>query len=660
LVFCPQLWGQSSFVEGTEGGIKMHIVAHEPQWTPGQTLKLNLVVDIPSGWHIYGEDPGPLGLPTQVEWALPGQATAQALPWPATENFENSGVQGQGYSGTIVLPYALTVPWDWEPASAVQVRAKLFALLCGPLCIPQEASATLTLAVANAAQSQSTSPIKIELGLSDPIADTLAPIAIGSLGEANPDSKTPETTPTLGAPDPTLAPQDSSKLAASDAGKHARPLDGTMEGQELSPPQPPSYTLKQSLLIGGMSFVGGILLNLMPCVFPVLGIKVMGFMKEAQSDPKQCRLQGLAFTAGVLALFWILAGLLIMLRQGGAALGWGFQLQNPLFIAGLVVLFWAISLALIDLLDLPLGFASNLGAGTPKQGLAGAFFSGALTTLVASPCTGPFLGAALGIALAAPLWVTGFIFTMLGLGVASPYLVLAYNPQWLGYLPKPGLWMELMRKLLAFPLWGSIIWLLWVLEQQTRPGTLPVVLLAMLCIAFGCWLYKICKAHYAGGSWATRITQGLAICIVLLGLYPMYDQLSQPKTHPSDATQATAAMPTVVPFSLPALQSLLEAGQPVWVSVSARWCISCQVNDRAVINTQAFRDALAQKGVTLMKADWTERDADITHYLDALGRSSIPFNALYIPEHDKLILPPLLTLPNVMDALATVPKHERL
>ncbi|PIK71169.1 thiol:disulfide interchange protein [Methylobacterium frigidaeris] len=398
-----------------------------------------------------------------------------------------------------------------------------------------------------------------------------------------------------------------------------------------------------------LAFLGGLLLNLMPCVFPVLSIKVLSLVRHSGESPGRVRLHGLAYAAGVLAAFVSLAGLLIALRAGGAQIGWGFQLQSPLVVAGLAYGLFAMGLSLSGVWHLG-GRAASLGDGlTRRAGLEGSFFTGVLATVVATPCTAPFMGAAVGYGLTQGAVVALTVFTALGLGLALPFALLAAWPALLRRLPRPGAWMETLKGLLAFPLYLTVAWLVWVLSQQVGSAGLMAGLAGLVLVAFCAWVTE--RGRMAGaGAVARRGAQGAAL-LGLLALAGILAVLDRDRAGPV----AVAAADGIEPFSQARLDALLAERRPVFVNMTAAWCITCQVNDRATLRAASVRAAFKAHDVAQLKGDWTNQNPEITRVLEANGRSGVPLYLLYDGRGGVTALPQILTEATVRDALAALP-----
>jgi len=380
-----------------------------------------------------------------------------------------------------------------------------------------------------------------------------------------------------------------------------------------------------------LALVGGLILNLMPCVFPVLGIKVVGFVNQANSDRRKITIHGLAFTAGVLLSFWGLAAVLAVLRAGGQQLGWGFQLQSPVFVFALTVVMLIFALSLSGVFEFGLG-AMGVGSNLQmKDGYSGSFFTGVLATVVATPCSAPFLAPALGAALALPMAQSFVVFTAIALGLSTPYLLLAIFPGAVKILPRPGRWMETFKQVMAFPLYATVGFLVWVMAGQVSENGLLMVLFGLTVIAMAAWLYG---RYTAPGASTARMRFGLIGGAVLLatGL-----NLGWPRpAAPSDIAWEA--------WSTQRIEQLRAQGRPIYVDFTARWCATCQANKKVVFASTDVKRYFHDQNVATLKADWTNSDPHITAELARWNRSAVPFNLVYLPGRAApRILPEVLT-----------------
>ncbi|MFB6097758.1 MAG: protein-disulfide reductase DsbD family protein, partial [Salinibacter sp.] len=410
------------------------------------------------------------------------------------------------------------------------------------------------------------------------------------------------------------------------------------------------------------AFVGGLLLNLMPCVFPVLSVKILGFAQEAEEGGGTMQRNGLLFGAGVLVSMWILAGALLGLRAAGSQIGWGFQLQSPVFIALMTMLFFGIGLNLLGAFEVGTTLMNWGGrvetTAASGTGTASAFLTGVLATVVATPCTAPFMGAALGVALTLSAAGALLIFTALGVGMATPYVVLSMTPALLDRLPKPGAWMETLKQAFAFPMFATAIWLVWVFGQQTSTGGVAFLLAGLLLLGLAAWIVHRWSAPQLSRT-AMLVTRtlagaalvgGIAIAVVGAGAAPAE------RTTTASTSDSTATETTWRAYSPETVERLRESGRPVFVDFTAAWCLTCQVNKRRVLTAEAVQKAFDEKNVALVRADWTNRDPEITKALRSHGRSGVPVYVLYAGNgSEPRLLPEVLTEDIVLNALKNLP-----
>ena len=404
-----------------------------------------------------------------------------------------------------------------------------------------------------------------------------------------------------------------------------------------------------------LAFVGGMVLNLMPCVFPVLSIKLLSLVKHSGDGPPAAaalRTHALAYSAGVVMSFLALAALLLALRAAGSAIGWGFQLQEPGVVFVLAVLFFALGLNLMGAFEFGGLLPQGLAAWRDRRPAVDALASGVLAVVAASPCTAPFMGAALGYAITQSPGVGLSVFGALGLGMALPYALLVLMPGWRSRLPRPGAWMLRLKQALAFPMFLTVVWLVWVLGQQVGIDGAAKALIALVVLAFAIWV--ACGDSSVGTTlpWARRAMAGVMLVAALAWGWPAAT------LRGGDAVSHTAVPGSPdaawAPYDETVIAERLAAGQPVFIDFTAAWCVSCQVNKRLVLHTDATMQAFAQANVALMRADWTQRDARITKALARFGRNGVPVYALLGPGRRPLLLPEILTAKAVRDALATL------
>jgi len=677
--------------------VTARLVAERAEVSPGDTVDLALIFDVRTGWHTYWRNPGDSGEPPRLAWQLPSGVTTGPIRWPYPTLIRVGPLANYGYSGRVAHLVELQVPEDWRPGTPIDIAADANWLVCETHCIPEQGRFQLQLATsasasddANAAWAETISkargrlpmpgviegsltrsPNKLQLRLSlEQLPAKLDQVSFfadewGLIEHAAPqpwqvggESLVMELSPGAAAattpPSGLLVVETSGaaqayRVAASAGDSRATAMNPALAGID-GDNGAPNLGLPLAL---ALALLGGLVLNLMPCVFPVLAIKALGLAQQAGRPLSHRAIHGLAYTAGVLAFFALMAAVLLAMRAGGAAVGWGFQLQSPAFVALMAYLFVVLGLSLAGAATLGtrlMGLGSGLNA---ERGHAGAFVTGGLAALVAAPCTAPFMGAALGYAatLAWPMALT--IMLTLGLGLALPFLMLALLPTLARRLPRPGPWMEHLKQLFAFPMFATAAWLVWVLSVQTGPTGVATVLSGMVLLAFGLWLFE--RTRHAGPAW--RRGGGAAASAALLlavGLGIGTERLAATDT-PTLGDRSWAARtdrgPTISVYSPDRLAEARAAGRPVFVNMTAAWCITCLVNERVALSSEAIGRLFAEQDVLYLKGDWTKRDPQITDYLAGFGRNGVPIYVYYPPGGEPRVLPQLLTESIVLAAL---------
>ena len=641
---------------------------------PGRTLWLDLHLAIAPGWHIYWRNPGDSGLPTTIEWTLPAGFAAGAIQWPVPERFVLGPIGNYGYAGSTDLLVPVAAPAAVDPGAPVHLGAKVDYLVCSEICIPGSAALASDLAVGPGvpdprqadrfAAARRALPVrapfavrfaaeKSDLRLIVPAAaleNIRQPRAafFPDAGNAIDASAETKIEPRHGGLDLVLAKSDSPTAAVPrtlDGVLVLRDGDGSPRGYLVSatltaPPVADAAGPLGWWLALLFAFAGGAILNLMPCVFPVLSLKLLSL---AGAEPAKRHHHGIAYALGVLASFAALGGTLIALRAGGVAVGWGFQLQSPVVVAVLAYLMLAMGLSLSGVAEFGAGMAGVGDRLAGRGGLLGAFFTGVLVTVVATPCSAPFMGAALGAALVAPALSALGIFIALGAGLAAPLLAASFVPGLALVLPRPGGWMVLLKQLLAFPLYITAAWLVWVLIQEVGPEGSLMALLGLVLVGFAVWVYGRTRLAAAGARRGGNAlaAAGLAAAVVLAALL-------SPST--GRAPLASDGL-DYQPFSPARLAALRAEHKRVFVNLTAAWCLTCIVNERATLDRAAVRDAFAARGVVALKGDWTRQDPEIARFLQSFGRSGVPLYLLYDGGGSPTVLPQLLSETEVIDAV---------
>lgn len=683
--------------------VSVRLISDAATAAPGQTVYVGLEQKIIPNWHTYWKNSGDSGNSTTIEWKLPEGVTASDIIWPAPSRFDIGPVTNYGYSNHVVLLTKVTVPASQAVGSDIPVEAKASWLVCEESCIPQDATLKITLAVAATAsankeqkpvidaalkkiphvvswpatyqrqggklQARLALPAEVDgkpaLGFVDQHTLRFYPSEWGTVAhnaeqafsldgqqltiELEPGESPPaQGTPVRGV----LVAEEKAAAGAHAAIVHAVELGA---GVAAAPPVKPvatspapsedSITFWRALLL---AFAGGIVLNLMPCVFPVLSIKALGLLKYSDLTSAQKRAQGFAYTAGVLASFSLLALALIVIKSLGAQVGWGFQFQSPYFVLGVAYLIFVVGLSLSGVFAL--GGPANLGAGLAERGgYSGSFFTGVLATIVATPCTAPFMGAALGFALTQPSLVLRLVFFALGLGLALPYMLVSAWPALHRMLPKPGLWMERLKQALAFPMYGAAVWLVWVLAQQAGVDAVPLALGGMIVLALIAWIFDSTRDTSGGRRMAAN---GVLLGAALATIGISFQAVGVLAASPAQLAQSGAGQHWEA-YSPPRLAELREQGKPVFVNLTAAWCITCLVNEKVALSQPAFKELLQKEGITYMKGDWTNQDARISALLKQYGRSGVPLYLFYPSGagSEAVVLPQILTHDIVSSAL---------
>ena len=654
--------------------VKTELSALTDKVEPNATLRLDLHFAIAPGWHIYWKNPGDSGLPTTVELTLPPGFARGATEWPIPQRFAAGGIVDYGYSGAADLHLAVAAPADLAPGASQTIAAAVKWLVCSNVCIPGERTLSLTLPAGmpgkpDPAVAARFAAARMPLPLLDKVRFTVSP------HEFRVDVPA-DALEGLDRPTAYFFPDDDNVIdysgeqrnairggaleltlprsAASNASVPAelrgvlalRGADGRERGFLVSIARAaapmPSAGLPGWWQALGFAFVGGLILNLMPCVFPILSLKLLSLI--GAPDPAARRHHGLAYAAGVVLSFAALGAALVVLRTGGAAIGWGFQLQSPLFVALLAYLMLTMGLSLSGVADFGAGFAGVGDRLAGRGGLLGAFFTGVLATVVATPCTAPFMAAALGVALLAPAPLGLAIFVALGAGLAAPLLAASLVPALARALPRPGAWMAVLKQALAFPLYGTVAWLVWVLIQEVAPAGAFAALLGLVLVGFAVWAYGRSRlaapaARRVGGVFAAA---GLAGALVVAAMLPRAGAAVESPAGGGLAYEK---------FTAERLAALTAAHKPVFVNLTAAWCITCLVNERATLDRDAVRDALAAHHVVALRGDWTRQDPEIAAFLERFGRSGVPLYLLYDGSGAATVLPQILTEAEVIDAV---------
>ncbi len=664
--------------------VRVDLLSEQAGIVPGGEVWIGIRQRITPGWHTYWTNPGDSGEPLSMEWTLPPGFTAGPIVWPHPERLPVGPAMSHGYTGEVVLLTRVTAPPDLPPGT-VTLGGRAAWLVCEKICIPEEARVELVLPViagrapaspdapliARARRAVpeespwpatvSASPERVVLTLAarelraGAIADVwFYPAQWGLIEHAAPQEARVDahglTLVMARGPLPAAAAAPVEGVlvikerleggTASQAFVIRGDPSGPASGNEGAPS---ALSLAAAV---GLALLGGLLLNLMPCVLPVLSVKVLALLGHADASAPALRRHGLAHTAGVLVCFAALAGALLALRAGGMGIGWGFQLQSPIVVTLLAYLFFAMGLSLSGVLTFGGRLAGVGHSLAARPGYVGSFFTGALVAVAATPCTAPFMGAATGFALTQPAPSALAVFLALGLGLALPYLLLSVAPTWRRLLPRPGPWMERLKQVLALPLYATVGWLVWVVSEQAGPPATTAVLAGLVLIALAVWMRRISRAAQGRRRRLAAATAGASVVLALA--VGALVGLGAPA--PAPATAAAGGVPWE-PWSPRRVAEARAEGRPVFVNFTAAWCITCLVNERVALRSSTIADAFRRTNVLYLKADWTNRSPEIAAALDGFGRSGVPLYVLYPPRAEPIVLTPVLTEGTILEAI---------
>ena len=632
------------------------IVSDTDAVSPNTPFRIGLYFRLAPGWHTYWKNPGDAGVPPDLQLTLPAGTTASPVAWPTPSRVSEGPLMTYAFTGDLLLPVTIT-PAPGSDGASIQAHAQW--LVCKQICVPEEGDFRLDLP-AGAATTSAQTPLFAAFDRQAPRPSPWHTVvdADGTLLVQGPELTPATVVDAWFIPDMPGSIRDDAAQPLTvwrggftlslRPGKNFRPeagLSGILAVRDrvgletdvvmratpgVVPPPLPTMGVQRML---GLAFLGGLILNLMPCVFLVLAMKAVGLAGAARG---KARAQAIAYTFGVLVAFAGLGGALLAARAAGAAAGWGFQFQSPAFVAAMAWLLFAVGLNLSGVFQVGAGLAGT-GQGLARRGgQLGSFFTGLLAVVVATPCTAPFMGAAIAAGLAAPPAVTMLVFLVMGLGLAAPYAVLATVPALARVTPKPGRWMEVLRQALAFPMYAATVWLVWVISQEAGSSGVLATAAGLVLLGFAAWASGIAQS-FAGRS--RRIGQSAAAAALLAAFAILSGIAAAP---PSSAVGAPEA--GIEPFSATRLAALRAEGRPVFVNMTAAWCVTCLVNERVAIASEPVQRAFADHHVAYLKGDWTRQDPAITAYLHENGRDGVPLY-VYYPPHDgsPTVLPQILT-----------------
>jgi thiol:disulfide interchange protein len=568
----------SSFSANAKNNVSATLVSESASITEDKDLRFGVILNAANGWHTYWKEPGDAGLPTKLEWQLPEGFSASEIDWPEPTKFIEEGLITYGYTGTTLLPVTISPPTKLNN-NTYNFTVKVEWLACNNICIPESQTLHIELPV----------------------------------GEASP------------SPDAKLFPQNKATPTS---------LPSSSDKNSVS-----AFALLATL---SLALLGGLVLNIMPCVLPILSLKTLALVKKSGQVRSHTIRHGIAYTLGILASFATIAAILIILQQGGEAIGWGFQMQSPAFVGFLIYLLFLVGLSLSGAFHLPVLLGGIGGNITHENSMRGSFFTGILATMVATPCTAPFMASAVGAALTMPAWAAMLTFLSLGFGLALPFLLISIFPNLLRFLPKPGAWMEKFKELLAFPMYAAVIWLIWVLGMQVGVGGITLILCGLLLVMFIVWIERAgrhCNIYYRV---FIIFSAGLMLAAILFSLE---------NVKLEESTQTGDELS--IPYSAQTLAQLRLEGKAVYVDATAAWCITCQLNKHIALDTKRTQQAFKQYNVVFMVADWTRKNPQVTELLHGFGYNGVPLNIFYPKDGgEPIILPQILSEDTVIKTIS--------
>ena len=669
---------------GASDNVEVLLLSDAASIQPGKQFLVALHMKLDSGWHTYWKNPGDSGLPLKIQWELPPGFTPGEIQWPIPSRIPEPPLMGYGYHGDVLFTVPIMPP-KTITAGNVRIAGTFDWLECKDICIPGAAKLAITLPVESASRPSSSASL-VAAGQGALPTTSLGWDFSASAGKeivltAKPPKEVTfsalEFFPNEGlviesaAPQRLLSRDGTHKLSmAPDPNAEGKPSrltgvliytsGGARQGVVIDVPVSGSAAAAGTTGAAGASgwpialtfaFLGGLILNLMPCVLPVLSLKVLGIVEHSGEGNGRAWRHGVAYAFGVLATFWALAAILLMLRGAGQHVGWGFQLQSAPFLAFLSGLFLILALNLFGMFEIGASLTRASGHAGKTAGLTGSFGSGVLATIAATPCTAPFMGSALGFALGQPAAMTLLIFTALGLGMAVPYVVLTASPALLRFVPRPGPWMKTMKHVMGFLLLAVVVALVWLFGQLTGIDGVGLLLAALLLMGAGVWALGHAQTG-RGGSKARGLSYASAVVLLLAGLgFGIRGTKAMAPAAPTGTE--TAGATGWEPYSSARVEALRAEGKPVFIDFTAAWCLTCQVNERVALANADVAKRFQDHGVVLLKADWTRRDDEITQALAGYGRQGVPVYILYGRESGSAprFLPELLTPAIVLSAL---------
>ena len=686
-------------LSGQSTGANVHpvsarLLSNTSAANPSQVLSLGIELSMEQGWHTYWQFSGDAGAPTQVKWELPEGWEAGPLQWPLPKKYEEQGdLIVYGYANRVLLISRVQVPAAAAFGDTVSIAADVSWLVCRELCIPGQARLQISLPVGTGETQHGSlfertmqavpTELSPEVGLDYSVSDegSTRRIFISVVRGASDFVRLVDFYPfnmedaefrsyrrvpyrielsVRPFTDRAIEKVEGVLIYTTEGDEERRSGVVSLDLDEASVVAPSlllerkfsaehsgtPYTAVVYLLMG---FIGGLILNLMPCVLPVISLKVLSIVNQAGEEPHRVRMLGFAFAGGIVASFVVLAVLVTLLKSAGEQIGWGFQFQYPGFVALMAALIFALGLSLFGVYHIALpGSSTGFRQG---ESLPSSFLNGVLATVLATPCTAPFLGTALGFAFATSVLLMVAVFFSIGLGMALPYIVLALRPGWMRFLPRPGLWMERFKQGMGFLLMGTVLWLLWILGKQVGSEGVVWAGAFLLGIALACWIIGQ-WVHLEDSTRRRRTVYSIAVAITVAS-YGFFMHPVLVRAQPLPDVNPSQRVYSWIPFTPEVVEERVRAGQTVFIDFTAEWCWTCKVNERAVLSQQALRDRFSDDDVAMVKADWTHRNPQITRMLKAFGRSGVPLYVLFPGGHldAPIVLPELISEEIVLDAL---------
>ncbi len=644
----------------------------------GQKLRVGLRLTMAPGWHTYWRNPGDAGVAPALTFTLPQGVTASDIAWPAPTRQQEGPLVTYGYDGDLLLPVTISGATGPLP---LQLHAEW--LVCQKICVPEQGDFRLDLPAGTGAPSRQSDLFAAadqRQPRPSPWPARIAPdgtLSVPGLSAAT-DAWFAADTPgmveaapaqllTVGAEGLTLRLKPGSDFKpamALDGVLTVRDAGGMTSVLQLAATPGPALVVTPAAADGlwrllGLALLGGLALNLMPCVFPVLAVKAVGLAGLAGARRSTAALHAASYTAGILIAFAGLGGVLLALRAAGGSAGWGFQFQSPGFVAATACVLFAVGLNLSGVFQVGAGRLTGAGhALAAREGHLGSFFTGLLAVLVATPCTAPFMGAAIAGALAAPAAFAIAVFLAMGLGLAAPYAALALVPGIARALPRPGRWMEVVKQALAFPMYAAAAWLVWVMSQEAGPQAVLATLAGLVLLGLAGWALGLAQGGLANSGHGRRpalIVAGLAALAaiaVLPGIGTGAALAPIPQAQAGGGQAGAAGNDGAEPFSAARLAALRAERRPVFVDMTAAWCVTCLVNERIALAPEAVRHAFADHHVAYLRGDWTRQSPDITAFLRRQGRDGVPLYVFYPADGAApVVLPQILTQGIVLETI---------